>query len=92
MLAWLVSERWTKGTVGKRINISRAGPRFAFVLDYLRYKQVVLPATVSKEMFLKDLDYYGITVPKEGSCVKEELPKAHANHAIRFNAVRHMFT
>ena len=44
--------------------IDRSGDIFTHVLDYLRYGSISLPVTVSKDMFLRDLDFYGI-VPED---------------------------
>ena len=50
----------------KPVFIDRNGDIFALVLDYLRYGSITLPITVSREMFLRDLEYYGI-VPVVGT-------------------------
>jgi hypothetical protein len=61
MLTRLVSETWqNEESSNEAIFIDRDGERFAFVLDYLRYGQVQLPATMSKDALMKDMDYYGI--------------------------------
>jgi len=39
---------------------------FAHILDYLRYGSISLPLNVSKDMFLRDMDFFGI-VPEEGT-------------------------
>jgi hypothetical protein len=59
MLARLVSDTWHVDST-KPIFIDRNEVTFGFVLDYLRYGRIVLPMTVSKEMFLLDMDFYGI--------------------------------
>jgi hypothetical protein len=59
MLARLVSDTWHVDST-KPIYIDRTEVTFGFVLDYLRYGRIVLPMTVSKEMFLLDMDFYGI--------------------------------
>ena len=59
MLARLVSDTWQEDPT-KPIFIDRNGSTFDFVLDYLRYGSITLPMTVSKEMFLRDMDFYGI--------------------------------
>ena len=57
-LAFLVSEWQIDHT--KPIFIDKNGTTFDFVLDYLRYGRITLPMTISKEMFLLDMDFYGI--------------------------------
>ena len=59
MLARLVSDTWQEDP-HKPVFIDRNGDIFALVLDYLRYGSIVLPITISKEMFIRDLDFYGI--------------------------------
>jgi hypothetical protein len=58
MLARLVLDG--QADLTKPIFIDRNGTTFGFVLDYLRYGHITLPMTVSKEMFLLDMDFYGI--------------------------------
>ena len=65
MLTRMVSETWLgeeKNNEGKDepLFIDRDGERFRYVLDFMRDgPKVSLPVTVSKEGFLKDLDYFG---------------------------------
>ena len=59
MLARLVSDTWQEDPT-KPVFIDRDGDTFRSVLDYLRYGSITLPMTVSKEMFLRDMDFYGI--------------------------------
>jgi hypothetical protein len=57
MLAQLVSETWqNEDSRNKAIFIDRDRERFAFVLDYLCCGQVRLPATMSKDAPMKDMD------------------------------------
>jgi hypothetical protein len=77
MLAKLVSERWQNNggdhqSDSEPIFIDRDGDRFGHVLDYLRYGMVALPKTVFKEMFLKDMDFYGLSVVNEGITIKHD--------------------
>ena len=65
MLARLVCDTWLEDPT-KPVFIDRNGDTFGLVLDYLRYGSIDLPITVSKEMFLRDLDFYGI-VPNDGT-------------------------
>lgn len=65
MLARLVSDTWQEDP-NKSVFIDRDGDIFAQVLNYLRYGSITLPDNIVKDMFLRDLDFYGI-VPKEGS-------------------------
>lgn len=72
------------------IFIDRNGDVFSLVLDYMRYGNVVLPVTVPKETFLRDLDHYGI-VYREGSVRRdsfEELPSKLADHQVQLNTLR----
>ena len=65
MLARLVSDTWQENP-NKSVFIDRDGDMFAQVISYLRYGSIELPITISKAMFLRDLDFFGI-VPEEGS-------------------------
>jgi hypothetical protein len=65
MLARLVSDTWQEDP-NKSVFIDRNGDTFSHILDYLRYGSIDLPITISKAMFLRDLDFFGI-VPEEGS-------------------------
>lgn len=60
------------------------------VLDYMRYESVVLPVTVPKETFLREIDYYGI-VYREDSVRRdsfEELPSRIAEHQEQINSLK----
>lgn len=64
MLARMVSEAWSSDDGSdkdkKALFIDRDGERFRYVLDYMRDgSDVSLPVLVSKEGFLKDLEYFG---------------------------------
>lgn len=74
MLSRMVSDMWQEVQVARNgdgdgddqneaaplIFVDRNGDRFQYVLDYMRDGQKAsLPFTVSKEGFLKDLEYYG---------------------------------
>ena len=65
MLARLVSDTWQEDP-NKTVFIDRNGDIFAHILDYLRYGSITLPDNIVKDMFLRDLDFYGI-VPEEGT-------------------------
>lgn len=65
MLSRLVSKTWQQDP-NKSVFIDRDGDVFAQVLNYLRYGSITLPGNIAKDMFLRDLDFYGI-VPEEGS-------------------------
>ncbi|KAL3778352.1 hypothetical protein HJC23_013812 [Cyclotella cryptica] len=60
MLAHLTDLEWSP------IFIDRDGDVFAQVLNYLRYGRITLPITIPKDMFLQELEFYGI-VPGEGT-------------------------
>jgi hypothetical protein len=65
MLARMVSKTWLceeedNERKDEPLFIDRDGERFRYVLDFMRDgPNVSLPVTVSKEGFLKDLDYFG---------------------------------
>lgn len=59
MLARLVSETWLKDP-SKPVFIDRSYDIFAFILEYLRHGCVVLPPSISREMFHRDMDFYGM--------------------------------
>jgi hypothetical protein len=59
MLRTLVSKAWLNDEQKDPLFIDRDGERFRYCLDYMRYGEVALPITVSKDAILKDLDYYG---------------------------------
>jgi hypothetical protein len=65
VLARMISETWQTvgaGEVkGSAIFIDRDGDRFAYVLDFMRYGHVVLPYHISRELFLLDLDFFGVS-------------------------------
>ena len=58
MLARLVSDTWLADP-DAIIFMDRDGDTFKYVLYYMRYGKVSLPITVSREMFLLDMEYYG---------------------------------
>jgi len=60
MLARLVSDTWLSDP-DATIFIDRDGEIFQYVLYYMRYGKVSLPITVSREMFLLDMEHYGFT-------------------------------
>eukprot|EP00594_Rhizosolenia_setigera_P002672 CAMPEP_0178953730 /NCGR_PEP_ID=MMETSP0789-20121207/8583_1 /TAXON_ID=3005 /ORGANISM="Rhizosolenia setigera, Strain CCMP 1694" /LENGTH=217 /DNA_ID=CAMNT_0020635025 /DNA_START=44 /DNA_END=697 /DNA_ORIENTATION=- len=63
MLSRLVSETWLEDPE-KEVFIDRNGDTFSYVLDYLRHGEIMLPRTVTKDTFLKELDFFSIdTVP-----------------------------
>ena len=59
MLARLVSDTERLSNPNTTIFIDRDGERFKYVLDFLSYGKVSLPLTVSRDMFLLDMGYYG---------------------------------
>lgn len=66
VLATLVSDTWEDNPTKPPVFIDRNGDVFAHILDYLRYGSISLPLSVSKDMFLRDMDFFGI-VPEEGT-------------------------
>ena len=59
MLGRLVSETWLLDPTVP-VFIDRSAVLFGHVLDYLRYGGIALPITISRDMFLRELDYYGV--------------------------------
>ena len=60
MLAKLVSAPWTSEESSEAIFVDRDGPRFQFVLDFLRDGRVHLPYSVSKQALMTDFAYFGL--------------------------------
>lgn len=57
-----ISLLWNNESHGHNepIFLDRNGDRFPYILDYMRDQQkIVLPLSVSKESFVKDLEFYG---------------------------------
>lgn len=69
MLSRLVSDTWLENPESE-VFIDRDGDIFSYILNYLRYGEVVLPHNMPKEGFLRDLDFYGIPI-EEGVIRKE---------------------
>jgi hypothetical protein len=95
MLERLVSETWLHNPTIP-IFIDRSPVLFGYVLDYLRYGSITLPITVSKEMFVRDLDYYGI-FPIDGSTIRtspelwaDEVDKRHEDIENINKAIAHL--
>jgi hypothetical protein len=66
MLANLVSQKW-QNNPEEEVFIDRDGDAFRFVLSYMRDAEVSLPATVSKNANLRELEYYGFRNISEGA-------------------------
>jgi hypothetical protein len=81
MLGRLVSDTWTSSASADEqddpVFIDRDGDSFGLVLHYLRYGAVSLPLTVTRDNFLRELDFYGI-VAVEGTidCASSSLQAA----------------
>jgi len=74
VLGRLVSKTWRGDSITtKPFFIDRDGDIFAQVLNFLRYGSVTLPSSVPKDMFLRDLDYFGIS--HENGTVLGEMEK-----------------
>jgi hypothetical protein len=58
MLARLVSDEWSSED-DQEVFIDRNGPRFQYVLDYMRDQKAVLAMNVTKESILTELEYFG---------------------------------
>jgi hypothetical protein len=67
MLARICSETWQKDDEdgNEPIFIDRDSERFRYVLDYMRDTKVSLPLSISKEAFLRDLQYFGFNVDSD---------------------------
>jgi hypothetical protein len=85
MLARIVSDTWQEDPT-KPVFIDRNGSTFDLVLDYLRYGSITLPMTVSKDKFLRDMNFYGI-VHTEGT-VKTSSEAWVAQVDNRLNAIK----
>ena len=86
VLAHLMSDESLK----QPIFIDRNGDVFGVILDYMRYGNVVLPVTIPKETFLREMDHYGI-IYREGTVRRdsfEELPSRVAEHQAQINSLR----
>ncbi|KAL7471310.1 hypothetical protein ACHAXS_011613 [Conticribra weissflogii] len=59
MLARMVSDTWQEDPT-KPVFIDRDYDIFSSVLGYLRYGSIVLPNSIDRDMFLRDMDFYGI--------------------------------
>jgi hypothetical protein len=71
MLGKIVSETWQRDS-SATVFIDRDGDIFAHVLSYLRYGSIVLPITISRVMFDRELDYYGIINDVNAMTIKQE--------------------
>ena len=58
MLAKLVSKTWHQDPT-KEIFVDRNGPRFQYVLDYMRDQKAHLAMGVSRASIFKELEYFG---------------------------------
>jgi len=65
-LSKLVSDANPEDTVC----IDRDGSIFKHLLNYLRHGEIMLPETISKSAFLREIEYFGIDVT-EGSVLRE---------------------
>jgi hypothetical protein len=65
MLARMISEEWSSGN-DQEVFIDRNGPRFQYVLDYMRDQKATLAMNVTKESILTELEYFGFAnVPSD---------------------------
>ena len=71
VLGTLVETAW-KEDPEETVFIDRNGDTFAYVLDFMRYGSIDLPATISKSMFDRELGFYGINF-EEGAINEESL-------------------
>jgi hypothetical protein len=85
LLARLVSDTWQPrgasadgGDSNAPIFIDRDGERFSYVIDFMRYGQVILPYNIPRQLFFLDLDFFGISGASEESISNGH---AHFGHA-----------
>jgi len=71
MLGKIVSETWQHDS-NATVFIDRDGDIFAHVLNYLRYGSIMLPISISRAMFDRDMDYYGIITDVNAHTIKQE--------------------
>ena len=71
MLSKIVSETWQHDS-SATVFIDRDGDIFAHVLNYLRYGSIVLPITISRAMFDREMDYYGIITDVDAHTIKQQ--------------------
>jgi len=95
ILARLVSETLKPETNKEdsqvsEIFIDRDGERFAYVLDFIRYGEVALPKGMSREMFIKDLDFFGIQLENEDKVKSNACDVSHAD-VIQIAVVQALF-
>jgi hypothetical protein len=65
MLARLISDEWS-GEDDQEVFIDRDGPRFQYVLDYMRDQKTTLAMNINKESVLTELEYFGFAnIPSE---------------------------
>jgi hypothetical protein len=83
ILARMISGTWQKlggeNEAAPVMFVDRDGDRFAYVLDFLRYGHVVLPYQVSRELFLLDLDFFGISDVSDESVAQGHLNLGHVH-------------
>ncbi len=71
MLGKIASETWQRDS-NAVVFIDRDGDIFAHVLNFLRYGSIVLPITISRAMFDREMDYYGIITDVNFHTIKQE--------------------
>ncbi len=71
MLGKIVSETWQRDSSAV-VFIDRDGDLFAHVLNYLRYGSIDLPVIISRTMFAREMDYYGIITDVNTHTIKQE--------------------
>jgi hypothetical protein len=65
MLARMISDEWSSED-DQEVFIDRNGPRFQYVLDYMRDQKTTLAMNVTKESILTELEYFGFAnVPSD---------------------------
>lgn len=72
-LSRMVLDSWKRAKTQQEdtvVFIDRDGDQFGFVLNYLRFRKVNLPITISLDNFMKELKFFEVDV-KDGTVVSE---------------------
>jgi hypothetical protein len=79
MLARMISDEWSNKD-GQEVFIDRNGPRFQYVLDYMRDQKAALAMNVTKESILTELEYFGFQNVQGESIDQEKANKQALEH------------
>ena len=87
MLARMISETWLQDPK-QELFVDSDGPRFQYVLDYMRHQKVHLPFTMAKASVRQDLDYFGFEdVPEDA--IDRECAKFQAAEQVALCRIHH---